>query len=391
MAEVWRDIKGYEGLYQVSNLGSVRTVERYVYNPGILGDGEYRRVPATIRKHNIVRGYHTITLSKDGKNVGYRVARLMLEAFDIPAPSDMHQATYLDGNKDNLELSNLAWMIPSDVMKLAADNGRINPQSYEQRMKTSEYLRERWKDNSYRISETNRMKKRWDDQEFRAKTLESMRRAGEERRKRNELIKAETEKQERERRKVPDLPGETWLPFPEHEDAYMISSCGRVKSIERTLPHKEHGTWHLKEKLLKPSKVGPGKKRYSCVSLHVGNGNMVSARVHRAVAVAFIPNPDNLPQVNHIDGNTENNNVSNLEWVTGKQNMEHAWQNGLCENIIKAKQRPVLNVDTGMVFPSATDADKHYSGKYTGAVSKAARGKTEHAYGYKWTYVKENE
>ena len=69
---------------------------------------------------------------------------------------------------------------------------------------------------------------------------------------------------------------------------------------------------------------------YMDTSLYV-NGKNAHPRIHRLVAEAFIPNPDNLPQVNHIDGNKLNNYVSNLEWVTRKQNMRHAWDNGLHE------------------------------------------------------------
>lgn len=57
-----------------------------------------------------------------------------------------------------------------------------------------------------------------------------------------------------------------------------------------------------------------------------------TVRLHRAVATAFIPNPDNLPEVNHIDGNKLNNHVSNLEWTTHKRNMEHAYSTGLARN-----------------------------------------------------------
>lgn len=387
MEEVWKDIAGYEGVYQVSNFGQVKTVERMVYNPGVLGDGEYRKVPEKLKAHNLMRGYHCVSLCLNKRVKVYRIARLVMDAFGTPAPSEKHQITYLDGNKDNLCISNLAWMLPADVMKLANKNGRIKPQTEEHRKAISEKTKERWKDESYRQFEVNRMRNRWNDPAIRQKTLESMRKAGEKRRERNAAIKAALPKPEPYH--VPDLPGEVWADLPGHEGNYMVSTFGRVKSVDRILPHKEHGTWHIKERILKENRVSPGKKKYRSVELHIGNGKMVPVRVHRAVAEAFIPNPDNLPQVNHIDGDTENNHVSNLEWVTEKQNMEHAWRTGLCENIVKAKSKPVINLDTGERFSSALEADKHYSGKHTGAVSCAARGKHRIAYGYRWAFETE--
>ena len=68
--------------------------------------------------------------------------------------------------------------------------------------------------------------------------------------------------------------------------------------------------------------------RYRCVTVTT-NGKQKRLLVHRLVATAFLPNPNNLPQVNHIDGNPSNNSVSNLEWCTAKHNIQHAYDNGL--------------------------------------------------------------
>lgn len=65
-----------------------------------------------------------------------------------------------------------------------------------------------------------------------------------------------------------------------------------------------------------------------CISLGSRN-NKKTIRVHKAIAEAFIPNPENKPQVNHIDGNKLNNCVNNLEWVTASENIQHAFDNGL--------------------------------------------------------------
>ena len=96
------------------------------------------------------------------------------------------------------------------------------------------------------------------------------------------------------------------------------------------------------------------------------NGTAKLVLVHRLVASAFIPNPDNKPQVNHIDGNTANNNVTNLEWVTQTENMNHAKDHGLwdpkkCGNIEQMRHgKPVRCITDNTTFPSIASAAKYY-------------------------------
>ena len=68
-------------------------------------------------------------------------------------------------------------------------------------------------------------------------------------------------------------------------------------------------------------------------------------RVHRLLAMTFIPNPNNLPEVNHIDGVKTNNNLDNLEWVTHKENMSHAFRIGLANNTGEKNGQSVLTAD----------------------------------------------
>lgn len=78
---------------------------------------------------------------------------------------------------------------------------------------------------------------------------------------------------------------------------------------------------------------------YKMVGLKI-NGKMKSKSIHRLMAEIFIPNPDNLPQVNHKDGNKENNDISNLEWMTRAQNSQHAYDNGLLKQCFTKDRQP---------------------------------------------------
>lgn len=115
---------------------------------------------------------------------------------------------------------------------------------------------------------------------------------------------------------------EEWRIIPEYGNVYEISNFGRIRSISRI----NKGAWGcsrtLKCKLLT---IRLNKKGYSEVRLARKNTRVV----HRIVAKSFIPNPNNLPQVNHIDGNKTNNRIENLEWANNSQNQLHAYKIGL--------------------------------------------------------------
>lgn len=124
---------------------------------------------------------------------------------------------------------------------------------------------------------------------------------------------------------------EVWEDVKGYEGLYKVSNTGQIKALYRRIDKgKCHREW--KEHLLKFSIDNCGYFRTSLAK----NGVNRTVKVHRVVAEAFIPNPSNLPQVNHKDGNKQNNCVENLEWVTQSENLKHAFSTGLktnkCEN-----------------------------------------------------------
>lgn len=104
---------------------------------------------------------------------------------------------------------------------------------------------------------------------------------------------------------------EIWKDIEGFEGKYKISNLGRVYSIKNDI-------------ILKPGYDG---KKYSTVSLY--NKKKYHFKIHRLVAKYFIPNPNNYPQINHIDGNKQNNRIDNLEWCDQSHNIKEAYRLGL--------------------------------------------------------------
>lgn len=111
---------------------------------------------------------------------------------------------------------------------------------------------------------------------------------------------------------------EEWVDIKGFNGKYQVSNTGKVRSLCYKNP-----------RILSTGKTGKYRNYLEVKLYKDGRGTGKNYKVHRLVAEAFLPNPDNKPQVNHIDGNTFNNDVSNLEWVTDSENQKHAWDNGL--------------------------------------------------------------
>jgi hypothetical protein len=125
---------------------------------------------------------------------------------------------------------------------------------------------------------------------------------------------------------------EIWKDIQGYEGIYQISNLGRIKSLHRD---------YTNGRILNPAKNNRGYLRLGLS----GNGKVRYDSVHRLVAETFIPNPKNLPEVNHIDGNKLNNRVENLEWVTKGENQAHAYKTGLRKTTERQREASRKNIE----------------------------------------------
>lgn len=182
---------------------------------------------------------------------------------------------------------------------------------------------------------------------------------------------------------------EIWKDIPGYEGKYQISNLGNVMSLH----FKRSST---NKKLLKPIKNnGYG---YLRVTLRK-DGKYKAPTIHRLVAQAFIPNPENKPQVNHLDCNPENNKVTNLEWVTREENVQYGYSHG---NMKASKSflgrtgskhplsKPIFQVDisTNKIikeFAGINEASR-ITGVSVSGICSCCKGDRKTAGGYIWKY-----
>ena len=178
------------------------------------------------------------------------------------------------------------------------------------------------------------------------------------------------------------LPKQIWKDIPGYEGLYQVSNTGRVRSLNY------NGT--RKTKVLKQGKARDGYKK---VGLYK-NSKQEYYLIHRLVALTFIPNPLNLPQVNHINEIKDDNRVSNLEWCTAKYNSNYGTR---LERRSQAKRKPILmfTKDGQFIrrFNCVAEANK-FLGKdrnntNIGQCIRSENGQHT-AWGYRWIYEMED-
>lgn len=179
---------------------------------------------------------------------------------------------------------------------------------------------------------------------------------------------------------------EIWKDIDGYAGLYQISNFGNLKSIKNG-----------NNKLIKLQKY----QRYYRNNLWK-NGAYQTFSIHRLVAKAFIPNPNNYPVVNHIDGNKLNNNVNNLEWCTQSHNCKESHRLGLQIPGINSHKFPKGMIPYNVKKISQYDLDGNFiktwdtiksaaislnNGKYTSSISLCLSGKSKTAFGFIWRYA----
>lgn len=176
---------------------------------------------------------------------------------------------------------------------------------------------------------------------------------------------------------------EEWRDAPGFEELYLVSNLGRVKSVER-FKRNNAGTQFVNERL---RVLTPDKDGYLRVCLSKDGLHYLKS-VHRLVAEAFIPNPDNLPVINHKNEDKQDNRVENLEWCTVKYNTNYG--NGMRKMAI-SQGRAVLQLYNGHVveeFYSTQEASRR-TGIPQVNIYKVCVGERRTAGGYEWRFKNE--
>lgn len=175
---------------------------------------------------------------------------------------------------------------------------------------------------------------------------------------------------------------EIWKDVLEFKGIYQVSNIGRVRSLDRDVKAKTGRIKHTRGKILAISHFPNG---YCYVNFCV-KGIGTSQILHRLVAKAFIPNPNNKAEVNHKDEDINNNIIDNLEWLTSKENANYGTRNKRVSEKLSIKVVQLTkNLELIRIYDSCTKAGNTI-GVGEECVIRVCKGKQHTSKGYKWMY-----
>jgi hypothetical protein len=268
--EIWKDIKDFEGLYKISNMGRVKSLARVTKRKTHGNIVEKERIKVQSLTHH---GRLRLDLSKNDKRKPYLTHRLVAIAF-IPNPDNLPEVHHKNHNPICNNVENLIWVTRKQNM--IEEIGK-HKNTYRNKIQ-ARYISPR---------KNNILPSYYTDENF---------------------------KQE----------DEIWVNVLNFDGDYKISNYGRILSFK--FPDK-----YPLGKFMKPcfTNKETANGKYLRISLRKNNDIRLVCELQVIVAIHFIPNPENLPVVNHVDGNKTNNHINNLKWLTYSDNQYHALKIGL--------------------------------------------------------------
>lgn len=428
ITEQWKAIDGYEGLYEVCTNGRIKRLKGQVRRKG---GGLYKVNEKILNTSSTNMGYPVVNLSKDGNLKQFKVHRLVAETF-ISNPFNKSVVNHIDNDKTNNSVSNLEWTTISENTQHAIDLLKIEEIEIVNNNRMNED--ELWKEidnfgGTYLVSTHGRIQERksgtiLDDyvkvngnRKVYLKYDEKSSYYFVHRLVAEAFIKNENNKlivyhrdgnkdnnivwnliwltsselhdkkftPSHNREEILNIPRnddneeEMWKDILNFEGFYEVSNVGRVRSknriIEDSLGRKRKYTSRI---LSVRSKNG-----YCFVSLNKGNTSKDIA-VHRLVAEAFTPNPNDKPYINHINSNRADNSVENLEWSTPKENMEHMSE--MDRGYVRSIQKYNLTGDLIDEYPSIIKACAINDLDYRSLIAALNKNNSSCG-GYQWKYT----
>ncbi len=341
MEEIWKPIKDFDN-YSISNLGQVKN-----NNTG------------KILKQGIKGGYSTLSLiDNDNNRKSWKTHRLVALAF-IPNPENKSDVNHKDKNKINNCVNNLEWMTRKEnnihrCKDVTITNPARNKPVFRIDINSNELLEkyESIKNAADWIVNNNYGKNFHNSRNAIGNCLTGLSNSA-------YGFKWEFEIYEE------NVEGEIWQQVQNTVKTYYVSNLGRFKNANGRIMDD-----------YKPSISG--------YKICVIDGK--TYRLHRIIAQTFIENPENKEQVNHIDGNKLNNAVSNLEWVTNKENQIHKFQTGLGNNFTRKIGQYDLENNFIKEFPSIVSAAKEIN-RHPTSVQGVLRNYRKTAGGFIWKYL----